>query len=425
MLYASLFTLLMGFTYAAAMDNSAEDFVKKLTFDGLLPYEIDAKIDKYIPPINVSEKRLSAAEHAEYNLPFRFNPIDSKNNDAHEASAQKDSSPVKRGCTLQYCDLSQNSVNDFLIINKESWQNPINEFFRCIGSFTFHKQDACLVNRDHFPYKSVVLKPDVRVWRRENELCCTYLLLEGYLNVNSYGYPVDSDSDNTVFYTARHNGSIVKHIYVQTNRLFQHVEFQPPLSKETLRMLYETNQVFDGVSAYDANQFALQFDHTQPDILLIRRHPWKTDYTVLHRPTGYIQSIAGDTQESLENNCGKKIGFRTGNLIHYPLLNSKSKNRLRLLGDDVGINLVTIHPVISGFRGLRVMSLVQTAKDLYQQYKQQSLVTPAVAQNLIALFKDLVPIQADRYFFVWQSQQEDATYALKELYKISHSSAHV
>jgi hypothetical protein len=344
-----------------------------------LPLELCPRIDTFIPPITVQEKILDAAEHTQYNLPFKFNPT--------EAIAESQLGQLG-GCSVRYQDPKSGESR----VIHTTYGKPN---FHCLGPCRIKQHDEICLLKDSRDRISGV---DYTIWTLKKDLEEDFAEPNGnhfikYLKYSSpyaqsycnyFEYVVDIDNEAQIFYTANSDGAIKAYRYNQNSDSCTGTLIKPSMHRIYIK-------------------FAIQFDHTQPDISLVRIHDHTTAYSVVHRPTGYIQFFPG-----------QKIDYHNDHQNIFPLLASTSESRLRLFGDNVGVKLVTVTPIISCC-AIRTLQLVKSAQTRWEQWQGTALDKQA-ARDIIAAFKTLIPQSADRYFYVWCSKHENSTYALSELY---------
>jgi hypothetical protein len=122
---------------------------------------------------------------------------------------------------------------------------------------------------------------------------------------------------------------------------------QPPFSEAVKKAVYEEEFFKCGMTLLDVTKNAIQFDHTQPRIVLVRYHLFNVDYTVLDLLTGYREhreSVRPRAQDlTIENivSSGRKI-YSPQYSVPFPVLEHKSLCRLRLLGDNIKTKTVKV-----------------------------------------------------------------------------------
>jgi hypothetical protein len=354
----------------------------------LLPYELCHRIDTHIPPITVQEKILNTEEHAQYNLPFEFNST--------EAIAGS-LLGMLGGCSVRYQDPASGDSHPI----HTTYETPI---FHCLGPCRIKPQDEiCLLNKIFHDYNIRSLKPgNCPDPREENDKCfikyLQYSSPKAQRSCPDFEYVVDINNEAQTFYTANSSGEINAYHYDQASDSCTKTLIRPSMEE---KIIWYTAR--DMATGGGTTNFDIQFDHTQPDILLVLYHSSTTDYSIVHRPTNYVQFFPG-----------QKIDYRNDHQNLLPLLASESESRLRLFGNNVGIKLVTVTPPTSCC-AIRVLQLVKNAQALWAQW-EGTAKHKNEARDIIATFKMLIPTNADRYFYVWCSKQENGTYTLTKLY---------
>lgn len=360
--------------------NSINTMDLNLDLLKLLPYELCHRIDTHIPPIAVQEKILDAEEHAAYNLPFKFNP-----KDLTEICV-----PKGHGSSLQYRDPKNGNLIKIHALFPET-----KEYLHCLGPCRIKQQDnVCLSSTDISRYRVWSLKSDFNDRMRTSSHFSTYFKCSSQNTpTEDIEYVVDINNAEQAYYTAISSGEINAYYYNQASD-----SCAKKLIKPHLEIIWEVRDKRTTGGEIDCD---IQFDHTQPDILLVRGHSSTTAYSVIHRPTQYTQFFPGQEIRS----DGQNI---------VPLLASESESRLRLLGNTVGVKLVTV-TIPTSCCAIRTLQLVKRAWELWAHW-EGSAKHKNEARDIIAIFKMLIPKSEDRYFYVWYSKQENGAYALTELY---------
>jgi hypothetical protein len=366
-----------------------------------LPVELRNIIDTLIPPITVQEKILDANEHAEYNLPFKFNST--------ETIAGSQLGQLG-GCSVRYQDPAS---GDSHVIHT-TYNKPL---FHCLGPCRIKQyEEICLLkdSRDYIDGR------DYTIWTLKKHLGEGFFVVSNsnrfikYLQYSSpkaqkyctsFEYVVDIDNEAQTFYTAKSSGEINAYRYNQSS---------DSCTKKLIKSSLEEKIIWwtarDMMTGGGTTDFDIQFDHTQPDVLLVLFHSSATAYSIIHRPTNHVQFFPG-----------QKVDYRNGHQNIFPLLASSSESRLRLFGNNVGVKLVTATPHYS-HTVIRTMQLVKGARELWENWDGTAEHKQA-ARDIIATFKTLTPKSADRYFWVWNTKIAPEKYALTELYKAQKESA--
>lgn len=405
-----------------AMNKQTE---KLMRLYATMPLEICQMIDTYVPPFTIKEHSLTAREKQHKDLPFMYK-VKENNTDKMRPIA-----------SIRYYDKKGKQYRNILHQNIDrtiyslQCEKQDGAHYRCIGPFTIAGKELCIINDGYYP----ILLPterstEFRGEKNKNGMPASFAALFGEklrLHIGSE-YFVDADGNTGTIYTARRDGAIFSYTYQEVKKKFYRRKVQPEFSQEVEDALYEAPFIKCGMVTLDATSNAIQFDHTQPDIALVRRHLFDTSYAVLHRPTGYIvydKSPRADRNITMEQNfyLGQRF-YNAQEIAAFPLLEHTSRCRLRLLGENIKTKTVKISlaPEQQSTRYIReealsclklqsdllqpkIIRILRAAQKFYKRLEKEKKNGCALerGQDIIARFKQQVPNPSDRYFFVWYS----------------------
>jgi hypothetical protein len=378
---------------------------KQLTPLYFLPREVYRVIGSYLPPFTIEERILSPEEHAQKNLPFKYEWIGTNTN----PSLWERLLPATHahGDTISYVDPATGQTDDIYSMDQKS-----RVIYRCVGPCDIEGKNFCIINQNLCGDKFIStdqpsLFSKAKKQKHFGGVTACFSDVDKKFHPN-HEYFVDIDDDTKTLYEARDNGKIIAHRYQKETGMFEQELAQPPLSKTIQEQLHPINRP-------NFKWLALQFDHMQPDILFACSYSANVNsYAVLHRPTGYLERITSNTTPL--------SGFRAKKTNPFPLLDSKSPGRLRVFGKDVAIKLVTVHPTTMQPSALYIMgSVVHAAQQFCKnlETEKEDRCTVDGAQRIIDTLKSEVPNYYGLYgrlFYIWQSQMADGSYAVTKMH---------
>jgi hypothetical protein len=392
-------------------DQSKMNAITQKSLYSNIPRELWDNIQGYHSRI-IFEKTLSEAETKKHNEPFKYyyRPFTTAPNIKCSIKIN-DNQPTPRFSQWLYQDQPHDYGQANLGYGKNEKEDNNQDIF-CFGPFHRDTKRAYIISNtigiadnskrktDFFAIPSFFLAP------------CGQNLPWDYISRYLSGQLVACDNNNKCLYTAKPNtGFLICHQYEPEKSSFKQKIIQENLQPEIiLQLLPEKLREFYRLQEGEYRRFdyyKMQIDLRYPSMFLIsyKNERKNTEYKLYSRESDSVV------------HAGECLPHET------VLLDQGMPEGLRILGDHTSLRVVTIGEKFD-FMSVYLVGLMHQAQSLARYIRSnQHIQSHAIALNtfdaagaILTDFKNSIPNSADRYFWIYQSKNDDGSYGVKILH---------